>query len=449
MFHLKSSHLLTILLLITFILSAYKSWSTTIYMSDELLIEDIAYGMAHGDSLILPTVNGLPSLLKPPLLYWITAPLYSILPVIPITRRLPMIIFSLGLVAMTYFLTKKLFDERVAFWSGILLSTSVPLIYFTKTTYFDLPNTFFAVTAIYLFIKAVSEKRNFYYFLSGTTIALAILNRSYLALFIPILLLLYSYLNDGKIKLRVIFYILIYPILMVLPWHLLAFHESPQNFLSQYIFFPFAKHVVSNIGGDFETSPLFYLKMFILFPPALLSVWFFIKENKSFQPIKNLLSLWFILYMAPLLVSKTKYEWYLMPVYPLLSMAAAAFIVHILPTIKPLIRSQIWGFIIVSICVGPILLFSTPLPEAENIMVANIYIATKSDKPLYITRYPLVPVTRFYLGGKAEIISPDLILQKFENHDHFFVIARPETAATLPKPQKIFYQSHSYFLGYF
>src|SRR5258708_6414397 len=98
---LISKHQLAFLLSVSFFLFFFRIWTNHIFFTDEFIIEDAAYAMGHGGSLIIPSLNGLPYLTKPPLLYWQIAPLYYFFPPIHWLVRLWMPIYGIGLIFFT------------------------------------------------------------------------------------------------------------------------------------------------------------------------------------------------------------------------------------------------------------------------------------------------------------------------------------------------------------
>lgn len=423
---LKKHSLFFLLLLSTF-LATYKVWDKTVIFTDELFIEDAAYTMAHGGSWIIPTVNGGAYLAKPPLLYWLTAPLYWFFPPQPWVRRIWMVIFGVGTVAVTYALTKKWYGQKPALWAGILLATSTPFIYFTKTGNWDLVNAFFITLSIYFY--NLSKQKPHYLILTSLSLALGILNRSFLALIpIPVIIGDYMIFSKRKFSLSLIFSFCSLILLIVLPWHLLAYHQAPQEFINQYIKLPLNFHAMNIVPGDTPSSPLFYLSIFFFFPPivfALIQFLFFIKQKLTSSSLQLLT--WISIYLAFLLISKTRHEWYILPLIPPLAILAGVFISQRLTfKFQTLKQFLLVLFIIPMMTATPLALLLPLLPQAETITAVEIFKKqSQSADILYLYRYPLIPITRFYPDRIVKIINNEALKSLVSSNSSLFLLIRP------------------------
>ena len=125
-------YLVILLLLLSFIAAIFNSWQDKIFFTDELFVEDAAYIMSRGGSFIIPKVNGEPYLAKPPLLYWLYAPLYIFFQPTPFISRIWMTVFGVLLTLVVYKLAEKWFGVKTAIYSSLFLTSSFPFIYFTE-----------------------------------------------------------------------------------------------------------------------------------------------------------------------------------------------------------------------------------------------------------------------------------------------------------------------------
>ncbi len=97
----------------------------------------------------------------------------------------------MGIIIVTYFLGKTLFNERVGLISAILLSV-FPLFLFYTTQYGpDIPLTFFVSSSILFFIKGEQNPkiRKRFYFLSGLFMGFAYITKITFAVFFPLYLI--------------------------------------------------------------------------------------------------------------------------------------------------------------------------------------------------------------------------------------------------------------------
>jgi 4-amino-4-deoxy-L-arabinose transferase-like glycosyltransferase len=100
-------------------LGAYGLWEP-----DEARYAEIAREMIVTHNFVVPHLNYVAYVEKPPLLYWLTAASMRVLGVNQFAARLPNALAAiLGLFA-TFFFTFKVFDRRRALMAGVILATS-------------------------------------------------------------------------------------------------------------------------------------------------------------------------------------------------------------------------------------------------------------------------------------------------------------------------------------
>ncbi|HLH76087.1 MAG TPA: glycosyltransferase family 39 protein [Candidatus Binataceae bacterium] len=107
------------LTLFFFHLGSYGLWE-----ADEPRYAEIAREMAAGGSYLVPHLNYVPYVEKPPLLYWLTALAFHLLGATQFAARLvPAMAAMLGLL-VTCFFTQRVFDRRRALLTGAILCTA-------------------------------------------------------------------------------------------------------------------------------------------------------------------------------------------------------------------------------------------------------------------------------------------------------------------------------------
>ena len=413
------NHTLLVILILSFILAIYRVWEPAVIFTDELFIEDISRAMAEGGSWIIPKIDGIPYLAKPPLLYWITAPALSAgiaeLSSAPSVwlLRLPMVTTGILLAWVTYALTTLWFSRKAALWATLFLVTGAPYIYFTKTANWDILNTFLCALLFYLY--NLRHKKWVYFYFVSITLGLSVLNRSYLGL-IPLAAITMEHLVFPTRKLPVNHFIwgIILFFSIILPWHIFAYVEAPKEFVNDYLSLVFPFHTAGLVPGDESTSPLFYLSLFFFFPPAIFGIIQLIKLFKQkLSPTTIQLAGWIIIPFIVLTISQTRHEWYALPLIVPFSILAGVFVEAQIKGKTSIQRSLVIFISIACIITGPLALLTQPLPEAPIITIVNDFKIQHHNTPLYQWRYPLIPTTRYYpkiqvhtLSSKAEITSP-------------------------------------------
>ncbi len=102
-----------------FHLGSYGLWEP-----DEGRYAEIAREMLHGGSKIIPHLNYVVYVEKPPLLYWLTAISFSVFGLTEFAARLPVAISALVGVFATYIFTLRTFGRRHALLAGAILATT-------------------------------------------------------------------------------------------------------------------------------------------------------------------------------------------------------------------------------------------------------------------------------------------------------------------------------------
>jgi len=101
--------------------------------------------------------------------------------------RFSEVLFSTGIVAVSYFLVKEMFNKRLALATSICLSFSWILLFFTGRPLTSIPGTFFLLTSLLFFWKGyVKNQGNKFVYLFGLFYALSLLTRMQYLMFVPV-----------------------------------------------------------------------------------------------------------------------------------------------------------------------------------------------------------------------------------------------------------------------
>jgi hypothetical protein len=113
--------------------------------------------------------------------------------------RFLVVLFSTGIVAVSYFIISKMFNKKLALFTAIALTASWIILFFTGRILTDVPSAFFILLSLLLFWKGyVLKEGNKFLYLFGFVFALAVLTRMQsLALAPPFLI--YILINE-KVK---------------------------------------------------------------------------------------------------------------------------------------------------------------------------------------------------------------------------------------------------------
>lgn len=124
-----------------------------LWESDEARYAEIAREMATSNSLqhwVLPRLNYVLYLEKPPLSYWLTALSFKLFGVSAASARLVPAVFGTLTVLLTFLLGREMWgQERAGFWSGVVLATGLMFFALSRVVLVDMVLGFGIVLAVY------------------------------------------------------------------------------------------------------------------------------------------------------------------------------------------------------------------------------------------------------------------------------------------------------------
>jgi 4-amino-4-deoxy-L-arabinose transferase-like glycosyltransferase len=113
-----------------------------------------------------------------------------------IGMRFLIVLFSTGIVAVSYLIISKMFNKKLALLTSIGLSLSWILLFFTGRVLTDIPAAFFILLSLLFFWKGyVLKEGNKFLYLFGFVFALAVLTRMQSLMLIPPFLI-YIFINE-------------------------------------------------------------------------------------------------------------------------------------------------------------------------------------------------------------------------------------------------------------
>jgi 4-amino-4-deoxy-L-arabinose transferase-like glycosyltransferase len=328
--------------------------SYPLFDNNEGIYASIAkYMLSHKD-FIIPHLNCVPYIEKPPLLYWLLAGSYSVFGLNAFAARLvtATCAFLTGLAIL--FFSKKINQQKLGFYSALIFVSSIGISIIARMVYFDMLFTLLIALSLFsLFYWYEYDKplllRAFYGFLG-----LAVLTKGLVA----IVLILGSFglflLLEKNLKqtLKLIDPIGIALFLaIVLPWHVAAVVQHKDFFKHYIIEEHFLRFLNLREPHDYYNGPIYYyLPRIIIY---LLPWSFFIpitflrfEDYEAHQ--KKLLRFAWSWVLIPLLFfsfSSAKANYYMIVSVPALAMIIAIKIISL--TSKPLAKTfNVWSFLL-------------------------------------------------------------------------------------------------------
>lgn len=402
---------------------------------DEAIYAKVSQNIVQtNDWLTMFWRDGLPWFEKPPLYFWLSALALKILPATPeLAVRLPSAIFGLLSVMLIYIFGKKLFGKTAGFIAGFSLLTIFHFLYYSRLGMLDVTCTFFILASLYFYYLASQEIGKAKLVLAGLFLGLAVLTKGVVGFLPAVIIALWEVSGLFKrrptastifVSLAKILVVLLTSAVIFLPWHLKMYQLHGQPFITSYLGY----HVFgrATLETEDKTGPIYWyfivLKVsmrlwFLALIPSVVYAIYGLVKNKTDRPKLGLLLIWAVLILAVFSLSKTKLVWYIMPIYPALTLligyfysVALAFVDHKLSQLKHVSSFFLKTLIIyLTVCVVLIytlinknLIYPSDLTgsQAQMMQLKNSIYGQKEK--VYLDRIEL-PLALFYADGPFEI----------------------------------------------
>lgn len=229
------------LLIAGFLFSLWRLGSLALFDLDEGGYAEIAREMLVLDDWIIPRLNFVRLLDKPPLLYWLTAVSFKLFGISELSARLPSALSIVGIMALCAVVGRRFFGSPAGMLSGLIFATSAGLVVFETGRQLqpDILFTLFLTAALAALLFGCSDSRNRErYFMAGyAAMALAVMTKGLIGLIFPVMAMLgYVILTRefGLIRQVLTWRGIMVFFLLAVPWHLAAEIRSP-GFLKFYL----------------------------------------------------------------------------------------------------------------------------------------------------------------------------------------------------------------------
>ncbi len=197
--------------------------SLPLFDPDEARFARTSLEMQRSRDLVVPTFEGQPRLVKPPLLHWLQAALFSVIGTGEWVVRLPSIGAALATVLITGWVARRRFGEQGALWTTLCLTTMPLFVVIGRQGTLDALLTLhvWAVVAYDLDATSAGETRPVWPY--GLLTGLAFLIKGPVGVVLPVLMMLAGRTAAGRTvapSLRNLLVTIAVFALVVLPWGL-------------------------------------------------------------------------------------------------------------------------------------------------------------------------------------------------------------------------------------
>jgi 4-amino-4-deoxy-L-arabinose transferase-like glycosyltransferase len=311
----------------------------------------LARNMLESGDWVIPHLDGVPYVEKPPLPYWMVAVSYGIFGVHDWAARLPFALAAMLLCLAASLYGRWAFGRRAGFYSGMVLATCMGLFLFTRILIPDVMVTLCVCLGFWFFQRALNEDHDEphprrWAPLLAATLGIGVMLKGLVALVVPlggalaylaVTRQLFSRETWRRMHLLSSAWIFL---AIAAPWHILAtlrlppyvdftMHSGPGQYHGFFWFYFMNEHVLRFLGlrypRDYNTVPrltFWLLNLLWLFPwsaylPAALKL--------GYKPVDRggrtrLLALCWIGFLLLFFTFSTTQEYYSMPMYPALAL---------------------------------------------------------------------------------------------------------------------------------
>lgn len=307
---------------------------------DETRYGEIPREMLTSGDWVVPHLNGIRYFEKPVLGYWLNALSMRVFGQNAFAIRLPSAL-AVGLTALLLFLWARKFseDETTPLFATAVFLLSLEVWAIGTFCVLDSLLSLFvtaAIIALYFALQQTSPGRRILLFaLTGVACGLAFLTKGFLALAIPILVMVPFSLWQRQFRtvLRTGWIVLVSAILVVLPWTILIHRREP-DYWHYFFWIEHVDRFLSPRGGQ-HPEPFWYYVPVLLggampWTPLLGPIVAGLRHVGRGHPMVRLALCWFVLPFVFFSISSGKLGTYILPCYPPLAFLIAVGVLRCL-----------------------------------------------------------------------------------------------------------------------
>jgi 4-amino-4-deoxy-L-arabinose transferase-like glycosyltransferase len=227
---------------------------------------DAAHAMVSQEMLqrhdfVVPYMDGLRYLIRPPMHFWMVAASYKLLGESEFATRLPLSLAMIGIVLLTFEFGRRFFGQRAGLYAALAAGTSMGMFIFTRIM---IPEAIYALAfegVFYLFLRSWTGNLNprVGYWGAAALCAVAVLTRALIGLLFPVVAIVaFITMTRGWRRWRelrpfssaAIFFAI------AAPWHILASLRSPGFFWVYFINEHINRALGTRLPHDYGAVPL-------------------------------------------------------------------------------------------------------------------------------------------------------------------------------------------------
>jgi len=302
----------------------------------EIYFLDAARAMVESGDWVVPRYEGKPFFDKPILSYWLMAAAMEWLGPHAGAARLVPVLAAVGMVLATVWLGVLLFGRRSALAGALVLATSLAFLSFARVAMSDMLLAAWTTLAVALAVLAYRPAAPAWAVpLLGAVAGLGFATKGPIALLVPGLAVLLLLRHNrrrpipcgaGRLALAALafatfglgWFALAYRRLGIDPPATLFFRENLERFAGE----------AYDVGRPFWFYPPAYLAEGLPWSPLLpMALWRLLRSREGDEASRSrFLVVWVALVLVPLSLSRGKIDYYLLPIYPAVSLLIGRYL---------------------------------------------------------------------------------------------------------------------------
>jgi 4-amino-4-deoxy-L-arabinose transferase-like glycosyltransferase len=300
----------------------------------EIYFLDAARGMVESGDWLIPRYEGQPFFDKPILSYWLMAGAMELLGTTAGAARLVPVLSAAGLVLATAWLGTLLFERRTALAGGLVLATTLAFLSFARVAMSDMLLSLLSTVAVGLAVLAYRPGAPAWVVpLLGAVAGLGFATKGPIAVLVPGIAVLLLIVEHRRVPASVASLAVgtLAFLVLALGWFALVY----QRLGSEPLVYFFLRENLERFAAetyDIGRPPWFYLPAYLaeglpwspLLPLALARL--LGGRDPEAKASARLLALWPLLVLVPLSLSRGKIDYYLLPLYPAVSLLLARYL---------------------------------------------------------------------------------------------------------------------------
>jgi 4-amino-4-deoxy-L-arabinose transferase-like glycosyltransferase len=330
---MRLSRLITCLILtLAFILLFYRLGSRPLNSWDEAVYAESAKEMVQDGDWLTPHWNHEKFLQKPPLFIWSAALLFKLFGTSEASARAMSALAGVGCVVLVLFIVRLFSTEYTALIAALILLATPGFKLNARYAMTDVMLTFFMLLAIYAYLR--TKENNKWWFLVGVSCGLAVMTKGAgaIPLFVALMFMI-AWKNRAAIRTKEFWLGVGLCLVIGGTWHLLMLYLHGRTFVTDYLGSQVVSRTLQLVDTPEGRYDAFFYPYFVLsgfFPACLLlplsiPAWFKAKRLPIILPL--FAATVFVLYF----LATTKHQWYIVPIFPILSIIAAPLTKKVIP----------------------------------------------------------------------------------------------------------------------